>query len=85
MTIPSERILTEIEKHLERARPENPANMRETLAAIRALCDVVLEDGLEEPEPGIPALPRTPKASPLRMQETPIKEDGANGDSLFDF
>ncbi|WP_088007663.1 YwdI family protein [Indiicoccus explosivorum] len=90
MNIPAERVLTEIERHLENARPEDAGNVRETLSAIRALCDIVLS-GQQPPEPRKPPAVRqldapapAPAASPA-LRETPLQEDDANGDSLFDF
>ena len=100
MKIPSERVLTEIERHLENARPEDPAHVRETLSAIRALCDIVLgEQPADSMPPEVrqlnhPAPPRVqqlnesvPPAPPAApgLRERPLQEDDANGDSLFDF
>ena len=85
MAIDAARILKEIEKHTLRAQTSDPAKMRESVAAIRALCDLLLEDG-----PG--GRPETPRAMPLAPPQVPpvssvnkLKEDDANGDSLFDF
>lgn len=96
MNIPSDRVLTEIERHLERVRPEDAGHVRETLAAIRALCDIVLEDQPQRPQPVSASRP-VPASRPVQQQsavqqvapsdlrETPLQEDDANGDSLFDF
>ncbi|AQQ54331.1 YwdI family protein [Planococcus lenghuensis] len=91
MNIPSDRVLTEIERHLERVRPEDAGHVRETLAAIRALCDIVLEDQPpQRPQQPVPAPRPAPQSSvqpaaPRDLYETPLQEDDANGDSLFDF
>lgn len=86
MTVGHERVIAEIEKHARVARAGDSAKMRESLAAIRALCDLVLEG-----EPQSDA--RAPRAIPLSASPAPkpvlsekkLEEDGANGDSLFEF
>jgi len=87
MGIETTRILDEIDKHTARAREGEPEKIRESLAAIRALCDLLLEDGMQAP--------KKPRAMPLqaepvnRPQSVPaatrLQEEGANGDSLFEF
>ncbi len=89
MGIETTRILDEIDKHTARARRGDPEKIRESLAAIRALCDLLLEDGMQE-------APKPPRAMPLASTETVnrpqtvpsaarMQEEGANGDSLFEF
>lgn len=85
MAIDAARILLEIEKHTMKARTAEPAKMRESVAAIRALCDLLLDES-----PG--GNQETPRATPLASPQVPsvstenkLKEDDANGDSLFDF
>lgn len=68
------------------------AERRECFAAIRALCDVGLAGGA-----GMPTAASTPQVTPpssvVQPPSTPavplsgkrFEEDGANGDSLFDF
>ncbi|MGM0896847.1 MAG: YwdI family protein [Bacillota bacterium] len=88
MGIETTRILDEIDKHTARAREGDPEKIRESLAAIRALCDLLLEDGTQAP--------KKPRAMPLAATETVnrpqtvpsatrLQEEGANGDSLFEF
>ncbi len=87
MAIGQERVITEIEKHARQARSGDSAKMRESVAAIRALCDLLLES--DEQQPASPA----PRAVPLAASPSPqpvlsekkLEEDGANGDSLFEF
>lgn len=91
MGIESTRILDEIDKHTARAREGDPEKIRESLAAIRALCDLLLEDNNAQ-------IPKKPRAMPLAATEpvnrpqtqtvpaaTRLQEQGANGDSLFEF
>ncbi|MFP3324742.1 YwdI family protein [Planococcus sp. SIMBA_160] len=88
MGIETTRILDEIDKHTARARQGEPEKIRESLAAIRALCDLLLEDGMQAP--------KKPRAMPVASTETVnrpqtvpsaarMQEEGANGDSLFEF
>lgn len=81
MMIPLSRILAEIEKQASAARLHgaDESNIRESLVAIRALCDVALDN-------------RSRQSQPVQVLETqtirtaePLKDDDANGDSLFDF
>ena len=84
--IPLSRVVAEIEKQVSAARLRGDESaIRESLVAIRALCNVALEEQVE-----------TRQAEPLRITQTApagtsvsagerMKEDDANGDSLFDF
>lgn len=88
MAVGHERVINEIEKHARQARAGDAAKMRESLAAIRALCDLLLE-GEDQPAATAPA----PRAVPLSASPAPqpvlsekkLVEEGANGDSLFEF
>lgn len=91
MGIETTRILDEIDRHTARARESEPEKIRESLAAIRALCDLLLEDGMQAPKE-----PKKTRAMPLaatetvtRSQSVPaatrLQEEGVNGDSLFEF
>ncbi len=85
----NEQIISVIEKHLVQAKTATTnGEMREQLVAIKALCDVLL---LNDAEPStnkqvqriqhVQALPSQPVISSSKLHE----EDGANGDSIFDF
>lgn len=88
MAVGHERVIAEIEKHARQARAGDAAKMRESLAAIRALCDLLLEG--EEPPAAKGPAPRTiplsasPAPQPV-LSEKKLEEEGANGDSLFEF
>ncbi|HSI66020.1 MAG TPA: YwdI family protein [Planococcus sp. (in: firmicutes)] len=86
MAIETSRILTEIEKHTALAKQGDPAKMRESVAAIRALCDLLLSDdgGRREDFRAVPVAQPQP-AQTLTTEAKPMKENGANGESLFDF
>ncbi|WP_342542201.1 YwdI family protein [Paenisporosarcina sp. FSL H8-0542] len=94
--IPLSRVVTEIEKHVAVAKGKgDEQSIRESLVAIRALCDVALS---EQPEVKLQVMP-IQYAQPVQpvhtVQSTSsvpsisagerMKEDDANGDSLFDF
>ncbi|WPK12580.1 YwdI family protein [Lysinibacillus louembei] len=79
-------LLKQLEQHVLQAKNAvNEQEMREHLSAVRALCDVVLT---AQSKPQIAALPQviTPQTTAqATAQATPLQENGANGDSLFDF
>lgn len=86
MTVGHERVIAEIEKHAHQARTADAAKMRESLAAIRALCDLLLdgEQSAAAPAPRTIPLSASPAPQPV-LSEKKLEEDGANGDSLFEF
>jgi len=73
--------MAEIEKQASAARLHgaDESNIRESLVAIRALCDVALDDQ-SSPSQSVQVL----ETQTIRTAE-PLKEEDANGDSLFDF
>lgn len=80
--ISSEHILIQIDKQLQQAKTtSSEQSKREALAAIRALCDVALDSTLVQTAPSVKDVP----APVLSAQPTAVKEDDANGESLFDF
>ncbi|MCW1928946.1 YwdI family protein [Bhargavaea beijingensis] len=86
--IPIERILEEMERHLRTAKNAgDTATKRESLAAIRALSEAALgsrpQNRIPEVEPMPLSAPAAPHAVPPAVQKR--EEDGANGDSIFDF
>lgn len=87
--IPYETLLNEIEKHLTMAKQQNNGQqLREQLVAIRALCDVGLSTGQNDKPVTIPKTPEKIDEKPIiykNVTSTPMKEEGANGSSIFDF
>ncbi|EMR07838.1 hypothetical protein C772_00167 [Bhargavaea cecembensis DSE10] len=86
--IPVERILEEMERHLRAARSTgDPAAQRESLAAIRALSDAALGSRTQSRMPEVKPVPLAAPAETPGIPPAPPKreEDGANGDSIFDF
>lgn len=75
-------ILQQLEKQLEEAKnATNEQQIRESLTAVRALCDVVLAKSAEAVKKQSTPMPTQQVVYTAKMDE----EDGANGESLFDF
>jgi hypothetical protein len=86
--IPIERILEEMERHLRAAKSAaDSAAQRESLAAIRALSEAALGNRPHNRMPEVKPVPLAAPADPHGISPAAIKreEDGANGDSIFDF
>lgn len=82
-------VLQQLEKQLDEAKKATgEQQIRESLTAVRALCDVVLAQSVETSK-------TQPKHTPQMLTQVPTpqmvytakidEEDEANGDSLFDF
>ncbi|KIL49680.1 YwdI family protein [Jeotgalibacillus soli] len=92
MSISFEQLLAKIEQEVQQAKQSHPAQMRERLHSIRTLCDLALDQST--PSASVSASYQPPaQVTHQPMQQTlsvpsekPLQqEDGANGDSLFDF
>ncbi|MDN7241843.1 YwdI family protein [Planococcus sp. N028] len=87
MAVAPARILSEIEKYASKARTQDPAKMRESVVAIRTLCNLLLDEddhGQNKTPHAVPLA--SPSPSPqISLAENKLKEEDANGDSLFDF
>lgn len=82
--ISNEQLLMQIDKHLKYANISgDEQSFRESLVAIKALCDV----GLEVQVPLQAPITKVEQATStiLSTQPVALKEEDANGDSLFDF
>lgn len=83
-------IIVELQKQAQQAQQAPSAQQkREALAAIRALCDVALQNG-ELPTTPTATPSFVPKQQPVQTPptittENKLHEPDANGDSLFDF
>lgn len=90
-------ILNKMEEKLREAKGTNSeVKVREYVQAIKTLCEIVLEEQSEQPlhqtiEPVVQ--PVTMQSTQTISSQTPstlgekrlVTDDGANGDSLFDF
>ncbi|MGB6289926.1 MAG: YwdI family protein [Desulfobulbales bacterium] len=85
--IPYSRVVTEIEKHVSIAKSRgDDQSIRESLLAIRALCDVALSEQRDVKPLSMPIqIAQTSQAVPSISAGERVKEADANGDSLFDF
>ncbi|MFJ7825601.1 YwdI family protein [Psychrobacillus sp. NPDC096623] len=81
--ISNDQLLMQIDKQLQQAKvTRNAQTKREALAAIRALCDLALESVPSPfPQDTSVAIP----VAPTIQQTVALKEEDANGESLFDF
>lgn len=85
-----ETLLAQLEKYIQQAKlAHNEQQFREALVATKALCDVVLQ----LPANAVPPLPKVGQSEQivnansvkLMTQPTLKEQDGANGESIFDF
>ncbi|MFJ7668555.1 YwdI family protein [Lysinibacillus sp. NPDC097195] len=87
-----EAVIQQVEKQLAGAKnANNEQQIREALTAIRALCDVVLDlptatsNGNVQVKQHLPQMLST-EQMPSTINSSKIQHnDGANGDSIFDF
>ena len=95
MTITIDKLLLRLQTELSHAtETDNYNKKREHLAAIKSLCELALDANGSSREPNIVTYSQAPAQStghptkqlaPSNLPSTPIKQDDANGDSLFDF
>ena len=88
MQVSVEAVLNKLTSEVAAARQQhNTAKVREHLAAIRALCDLVLEEQQEVQAAPTTVLEQRPVHTSPSFSPAPVllKEEGANGGSLLDF
>lgn len=85
--IATKRILAEMERQLHQARTTNDEQaIREALAAIRSLCEVVLGEETIASQPVVQqAVPLAQQPKIHSLESKPLVEEDANGGSIFDF
>lgn len=86
-----EAVLAQMEQLVQSAKnTSNEQHMREQLAAVKALCEVVLGQA-DKPQRMAPAVQAVPiqKSQYMPIQQTAssdrLNEPDANGDSIFEF
>lgn len=90
MNISVEQLLGKIEDELKQAKASgSEARMRERIHAVKALCELVLDDRTKTVQlvekPVVTSLPKE-QVIPVQGQPQRLKmDDDANGESLFDF
>ena len=85
-----EAIVAQIERAVQQAKQaQSEQQMREQLAAVRALCDVVLgQQASPVARAIVQQVPSAPVQAPVMQQanvSSKLQEPDANGDSIFDF
>lgn len=84
-----DQLFGEMSRQLNAAKESaDPQKRREALAAIRSLCEVGLGHVGEVPVRRVPTaiVPASPEVKSLTsLDSRPLQEEGANGDSIFDF
>ena len=97
MNIPHHSLIKKMEHELGKAKSaEKSQQIREHVYSIKALCEVLLEennqvqvgtDSFQSPKQPLPYIQESQPQRPVTIpKEEPLEtEDGANGDSLFDF
>ncbi|OCS86729.1 YwdI family protein [Caryophanon latum] len=80
--ISKEALLQALANELQAAQAGDEQATRDALLAMRTLCDVALQ-AKRTAAPSVTSLQQVTVAPTL--QPTRIEEDGANGDSIFDF
>lgn len=98
MQISSDKILNKMANEIAKAKSSEGQKSKDHLLVVRALCDLLLDEQVEsstyrEPQiqsqvirsqPITPVQPVQP-VIPVSGEPVYIKEEGANGNSLFDF
>ena len=99
MSISFAAVVAKMEDKLRKAKVTNdPQRMREHIAAVRALCDLMLET-TDQPQPSVPSVSTEPLVAggsfPTAVGfsvggmptggKSPDIDDDANGESLLDF
>ena len=87
--ISKEALIQALTQQLNAANAGNAQQTREALSAIRALCDAAL-NAVQSTEPTYAAPPiqhvqQQTVVPPTLPTAKRVEEDGANGDSIFDF
>lgn len=92
MEISIEKLLEKMERELQLAKTDSrDENLREKIYSIKILCEVILEDktanGTEMTSNVSSAVYQPAAVQPVSMNQAKKMQtdDGANGDSLFDF
>ncbi|PID15211.1 hypothetical protein CSV63_08550 [Sporosarcina sp. P34] len=86
--ITAAQMLGEMERQVRLAKQtQNEGARREAIYAVRTLCNLMLGDE----RPSVPSIPQVIQTSAVHatpitsLNEQPLREEDANGESLFDF
>ena len=95
MQVSSDKILNKMASEIAKAKSSEGQKSKEHLLVVRALCDLLLDEQVEpstyrEPQVqsqiiGSQPITTVQPVMPVSGEPVYIKEEGANGNSLFDF
>ncbi|MBH0357634.1 YwdI family protein [Bacillus toyonensis] len=95
MQISSDKILNKMANEIAKAKSSEGQKSKDHLLVVRALCDLLLDEQVESStyrEPQIQSqvirsqpITTVQPVQPVSGEPVYIKEEGANGNSLFDF
>ncbi|AKR12213.1 YwdI family protein [Bacillus cereus] len=95
MQISSDKILNKMANEIAKAKSSEGQKSKDHLLVVRALCDLLLDEQVEsstyrEPQIqsqviGAQPITTVQPVMPVSGEPVYIKEEGANGNSLFDF
>lgn len=95
MQISSDKILNKMANEIAKAKSSEGQKSKDHLLVVRALCDLLLDEQVEsstyrEPQIqsqviGTQPITTVQPVMPVPGEPVYIKEEGANGNSLFDF
>ncbi|HDR7352268.1 YwdI family protein [Bacillus wiedmannii] len=95
MQISSDKILNKMANEIAKAKSSEGQKSKDHLLVVRALCDLLLDEQVEsltyrEPQIqsqviGSEPITTVQPVMPVSGEPVYIKEEGANGNSLFDF
>ncbi|QWU47890.1 YwdI family protein [Bacillus sp. NP247] len=95
MQVSSDKVLNKMASEIARAKSSEGQKSKEHLLVVRALCDLLLDEQVEpstyrEPQVQSQIIGSQPiitvqPVMPVSGEPVYIKEEGANGNSLFDF
>ncbi|MES9663645.1 hypothetical protein COK06_00675 [Bacillus cereus] len=95
MQISSDKILNKMANEIAKAKGSEGQKSKDHLLVVRALCDLLLDEQVEpstyrEPQVqsqiiGSQPITTVQPVMPVSGEPVYIKEEGANGNSLFDF
>ncbi|KXY36937.1 hypothetical protein AT257_26575 [Bacillus cereus] len=95
MQVSSDKVLNKMASEIAKAKSSEGQKSKEHLLVVRALCDLLLDEQAEpstyrEPQVqsqiiGSQPITTVQPVMPVSGEPVYIKEEGANGNSLFDF
>lgn len=88
MNISLQRLLGKIEEELNKAKQtDNEARIRERIHAVKALCELILEEQTDKQQTlkMAPSITPAPSVTVSQSSQRVNADKQANGDSLFDF